>query len=118
MSLIEGSTAPLSLWRGDILVHMELPKTMAQIVRDVAFENNLTVEQLKGPSRSRAIAWPRQEAMWRCRQIGKSYPQIGRFFGGRDHTTAIHAIREVERRASTAMGVSLDNLSVAVADAA
>jgi hypothetical protein len=34
--------------------------------------------------------------MWRCRQAGVSLPKIGRYFGGRDHTTVIHAVRKIE----------------------
>lgn len=61
----------------------------------------LTQSGLLGPRRSRALAWPRQVCMWLCCKIceGKSFPTIGLAFGGRDHTTAMHA----KRRASEIM---------------
>ena len=50
------------------------------------------------PCRQRAVARPRQVAMFLCHEIARrSLPQIGRAFGGRDHTTVIHACRQVER---------------------
>lgn len=50
-------------------------------------------------SRARYVARPRQLAVYLARQMtGKSFPELGRRFGGRDHTTILHAIREVERR--------------------
>ena len=54
--------------------------------------------------RDRAVARPRQVAMYLCKQLtSRSLPEIGRKFGGRDHTTVIHAVRKVEElRASDA----------------
>ena len=47
--------------------------------------------------RSRAVARPRQIAMYLSKQLTtRSLPEIGRKFGGRDHTTVIHAVRKVE----------------------
>lgn len=47
--------------------------------------------------RNRAIARPRQTAMWLCKQLTtRSLPDIGRRFGGRDHTTVLHAVRKIE----------------------
>lgn len=83
--------------------------TITAIMREVATENGLTVEDLVSPKRNRAVAHPRQESMWRCRQLrrpdGKhrfSYPQIGMAHGGRDHTTAMHAIKKYEDRCGIA----------------
>ena len=47
--------------------------------------------------RNRSIARPRQAAMWLCKQLTtRSLPDIGRRFGGRDHTTVLHAVRKIE----------------------
>jgi chromosomal replication initiator protein len=47
--------------------------------------------------RNRAIARPRQGAMWLAKQLTtRSLPDIGRRFGGRDHTTVLHAVRRIE----------------------
>jgi len=47
--------------------------------------------------RSRAVARPRQVAMYLAKQLTpRSLPEIGRKFGGRDHTTVMHAVRKVE----------------------
>jgi chromosomal replication initiator protein len=47
--------------------------------------------------RNRSIARPRQAAMWICKQLTtRSLPDIGRRFGGRDHTTVLHAVRKIE----------------------
>ena len=47
--------------------------------------------------RSRAIARPRQIAMWLSKQLTqRSLPEIGRKFGGRDHTTVMHAVKKIE----------------------
>jgi chromosomal replication initiator protein len=47
--------------------------------------------------RARAVARPRQVAMYLCKQLTpRSLPEIGRKFGGRDHTTVMHAVKKVE----------------------
>ena len=53
---------------------------------------------LISPKRTRAVARPRQVAMWLSKSMTtRSYPDIGRRFGGRDHTTVLHAVRTIER---------------------
>lgn len=55
--------------------------------------------EMSSDRRSRVVAWPRQMAMFLCRELtSNSLPAIGRMFGHRDHSTVIHAIRRVERR--------------------
>ncbi|MGM0645331.1 MAG: DnaA ATPase domain-containing protein [Thermodesulfobacteriota bacterium] len=64
----------------------------------VATHFNISVEDLRGNSRMRAITSPRQIAMALCRsELGLSYPQIGRLFGGRDHTTIMHGIKKIHK---------------------
>jgi chromosomal replication initiator protein len=52
--------------------------------------------------RSRAVARPRQVAMYLSKQLtSRSLPEIGRAFGGRDHTTVMHAVRKIEELVKT-----------------
>lgn len=79
--------------------------TMREIAHRVAERNGVTVEDLRGPSRRRIHAWPRQEAMWLMHRVLTtkgtrrfSLPQIGYFLGDRNHATVIHGIRCHEAR--------------------
>lgn len=88
----------ISLWKGSVEVSALKP-TMREIASEVAHRHGLTLEDLKGPSRRQEISQPRQEAMaLMCAERRWSLPQIGRFFGGRDHTTVIHGVRAHQRR--------------------
>jgi chromosomal replication initiator protein len=66
---------------------------------------SVTLEDLCGTSRTRVLVTARQIAMYLCRELTDlSLPQIGRTFGGKDHTTVMHACRKItaqmqERRA-------------------
>ncbi|MBL8419567.1 MAG: chromosomal replication initiator protein DnaA [Dechloromonas sp.] len=67
------------------------------IQKTVADYYKIKVAELFSRRRTRAIARPRQIAMWLCREVTSlSYPEIGSAFGGRDHTTVIHAVRTIE----------------------
>jgi chromosomal replication initiator protein len=58
----------------------------------------VTVEDLCGPSKTKALAQARQIAMYLCRELtDASLPRIGQAFGGRDHTTVIHAERKIRK---------------------
>lgn len=73
--------------------------SMVRIAGEVAAKHGVTVDELKSERRIHQFVRARQEAMWRCyHEARKSYPQIAQFFGGRDHTTAIHAVREHQAR--------------------
>jgi chromosomal replication initiator protein len=53
---------------------------------------------MRAKNRTKNVAYPRQIAMHLCRELTElSFPEIGRHFGGRDHTTVIHACKQVER---------------------
>jgi chromosomal replication initiator protein len=53
---------------------------------------------LEGPSKMQSFVYPRQIAMYLCRTMTrKSFPQIGRAFGKRDHTTVLYAFRRIEK---------------------
>jgi chromosomal replication initiator protein len=71
--------------------------TIEDIQQAVATQFNQRLSDLLGPRRPKDLALARQVAQYLCKQLTtKSYPDIGRAFGGRDHTTVIHAVRNVE----------------------
>lgn len=71
--------------------------TVDQIQKAVAEHYQLKQADLISERRARAVARPRQAAMWLAKQITtRSLPDIGRRFGGRDHTTVLHAVRRIE----------------------
>jgi chromosomal replication initiator protein len=62
----------------------------------------LSPEELLSSNRAARVAWPRQMAMYLARELtGESLPSIGRHFGGRDHTTVLHAWRRTEEKISS-----------------
>ncbi len=81
----------------DLLRASERKVTIEEIIRKVADHYNLRMNDLLSARRARAIARPRQVAMFLAKMLtSKSLPEIGRKFGGRDHTTVIHAVKKVE----------------------
>ena len=73
--------------------------SMAEIAKQVAQKHNITMEDMKSERKPRNITIARQEAYYRCKQeTNNSLPQIGRFFGNRDHTTILHGIRKHQER--------------------
>jgi chromosomal replication initiator protein len=71
--------------------------TLDSIVRAVAERFGLTAAQLKMKSNTRQIAYPRQVAMYVCKELtNASLPEIGRFFGGKHHTTVLHSVQKIE----------------------
>jgi chromosomal replication initiator protein len=72
--------------------------TAAQIMAAAASYFGVTVEELCGSSRSRVLVTARQIAMYLCRELTDlSLPKIGQAFGGRDHTTVMHADRKIRQ---------------------
>lgn len=70
---------------------------IVSIQKAVADYYKLTIEVLKGKKRSANIAYPRMVAMYLCRMLtDQSFPRIGLEFGGRDHSTVIHAVDKIE----------------------
>ena len=81
----------------DLVADSTRPVSMAQIVKVVADFYNLKVADLKSNRRLKAIAHARQVAMYLARQLtNSSFPDIGREFGDKDHSTVIHSVRKVE----------------------
>ncbi len=73
--------------------------TISQIQRSVAEHYQLKVSELKAKDNSRRVAEPRQIAMYLSKELTQnSLSEIGREFGGKHHTTVMHAIRKVERQ--------------------
>lgn len=71
--------------------------TIEQIQKVVSTHYRLRVEELKSKNNSRQIAVPRQVAMYLCKRLTKhSFPEIGREFGGKHHTTVIHSVEKIE----------------------
>ncbi|HEY5412801.1 MAG TPA: chromosomal replication initiator protein DnaA [Caulobacteraceae bacterium] len=72
--------------------------TVDDIQKAVSEYYGMKQADLLSDRRNRAIARPRQTAMWLCKQLTtRSLPDIGRRFGGRDHTTVLHAVRKIEQ---------------------
>ena len=70
---------------------------MDNIQKTVSDYYKIKVSELFSKKRTRAIARPRQVAMWLCREVtSHSFPEIGDAFGGRDHTTVIHAVKTID----------------------
>jgi len=81
----------------DILRSSDRKVTVEEIQRKVAEHYNIRLSDMIGPKRLRVIARPRQVAMYLAKQMTtRSLPEIGRRFGGRDHTTIMHGVRKVE----------------------
>jgi chromosomal replication initiator protein len=81
----------------DILRASDRKVTIDEIIRKVADHYNLRMTDLLSARRTRTVARPRQVAMFLAKTLtSKSLPEIGRRFGGRDHTTVIHAVRKIE----------------------
>ncbi|MCP1336454.1 chromosomal replication initiator protein DnaA [Futiania mangrovi] len=81
----------------DLLRANERRVTIEEIQRRVAEHYNLRLADMHSARRARAVARPRQVAMYLAKALTtRSLPEIGRKFGGRDHTTVIHAVRRVE----------------------
>lgn len=82
--------------------------TMDIIQEVVATYYNLKVDELNSNKRTKTLAYPRQIAMYLCRELtNTSLPQIGEFFGGRDHTTVLHAYNKINDEKTT--DIKLDN---------
>jgi chromosomal replication initiator protein len=73
--------------------------TVAEIQQSTADAFGITVEVLVSSSRAGAVAWPRQVAMYLARELtDQTLPAIGRAFGGRNHTTVLHAYKRTAER--------------------
>jgi hypothetical protein len=97
----------------DILRASDRKVTVEEIQRKVSDHYNIRLSDMLGPKRLRSFARPRQIAMYLCKQLtSRSLPEIGRRFGGRDHTTVMHGVRKIEdlRNKDSQMSDDLDLL--------
>ena len=86
---------------------------MDDIQEAVATRFHVKIAELKSRRRSKTLVYPRQIAMYLCRELtDASFPEIGRQFGGKDHTTIIHACKQITKakEADTALTASLESL--------
>ncbi len=81
----------------DLLRSHDRRITIDEIQRKVAEHYNIRLSDMHSARRARQVARPRQVAMYLAKQLtARSLPEIGRKFGGRDHTTVMHAVRKIE----------------------
>jgi len=81
----------------DLLRANDRRVTIEEIQKQVASHFNVRISDMHSARRARSVARPRQVAMYLAKQLtSRSLPEIGRKFGGRDHTTVMHAVRKVE----------------------
>ena len=81
----------------DVLKASDRKVTVEEIQRKVSEHYNIRLSEMIGPKRVRNYARPRQVAMYLAKQMtSRSLPEIGRRFGGRDHTTVMHGVRRIE----------------------
>ena len=87
--------------------------SMDDIQETVGARFHVKIADLKSRRRSKTLVYPRQIAMYLCRELtDSSYPEIGRQFGGKDHTTIIHACKQVikAKNSDSALSATLDSL--------
>jgi chromosomal replication initiator protein len=83
----------------DILNDRQKMISIDNIQKAVASFYNVSVSDLKSSKKLKIYALPRQVAMYLCRTMTRSsFPEIGEKFGGKDHSTVIHAVRQTEKR--------------------
>ena len=81
----------------DVLKASDRKVTVEEIQRKVSDHYNIRLSDMVGPKRVRNFARPRQIAMYLSKQMtSRSLPDIGRRFGGRDHTTVMHGVKKIE----------------------
>jgi chromosomal replication initiator protein len=81
----------------DLLRASDRRVTIEEIQKKVAEHYNIRLNDMHSPRRARAVARPRQVAMYLAKQLTqRSLPDIGRKFGNRDHTTVMHAVKRIE----------------------
>ena len=107
---------PLRFWidtRSAVQQEQKMQEARKEIQRRVAQYYNIRLADMLSPRRARTVARPRQVAMYLSKQLTtRSLPEIGRKFGGRDHTTVIHAVRRIDElcRADSGMEEDVDLL--------
>ena len=83
----------------DIFPENKNKEITLEVIREVVANHfNIEIEDINSSKRTKTLAIPRQIAMYLCRELtDTSLPQIGEFFGGRDHTTVLHAYNKITK---------------------
>ena len=82
----------------DIVGTEESRPVASELLKTVAAHYGLRVSDMKAKSNAKPIAFPRQVAMYLCRRLtGMSYPEIGRLFNDKHHSTVMHSVEKIER---------------------
>jgi chromosomal replication initiator protein len=83
----------------DVFPQGEIPEVSVERIQEVVGERfGISLQELTSDRRSQTIVYPRQVAMYLCRELtDSSLPKIGKKFGGRDHTTVIHATSKIAK---------------------
>ena len=106
---LTGQVISLDLARNvlkDLIGDKKKVVAMDDIQEAVCAQFHVKLAELKSRRRSKTLVHPRQIAMYLCRELtDASYPEIGRQFGGKDHTTIIHACRQVTKAKETDTGL-------------
>ena len=85
----------------DLLSDRQRLISIENIQKAVALFYNISVSDLKSSKKLKIYSFPRQVSMYLCRMMTKSsFPEIGAKFGGKDHSTVIHAFRQIEKKVS------------------
>jgi chromosomal replication initiator protein len=93
----------------DLLRANDRRVTIEEIQKQVASHFNIRISDMHSARRARSVARPRQVAMYLSKQLtARSLPEIGRKFGGRDHTTVMHAVKKVEELKTSDPGFAED----------
>ncbi len=93
----------------DLLRAHDRRVTIEEIQKRVAEHFNIRMADMHSARRARAVARPRQVAMYLAKQLtSRSLPEIGRKFGGRDHTTVMHAVKKIDELRQSDAGFSED----------
>ncbi|MDY0211908.1 MAG: chromosomal replication initiator protein DnaA [Desulfuromonadaceae bacterium] len=97
----------------DIIVEYSQEITVEDIQKKVTNYFNIKISDIKSAKRTKKFVYPRQIAMYLCRQLtSSSYPEIGEYFGGKDHSTVIHAIKKIDAEliTNTSLKQSIKNI--------
>jgi chromosomal replication initiator protein len=97
----------------DIIGEKKKIITMDDIEEAVASRFHVKIAEIRSRRRSKTLVHPRQIAMYLCRELtDASFPEIGRHFGGKDHTTIIHACKQIAKakETDTALKATLESL--------
>lgn len=97
----------------DIIVEYSQEITVEDIQKKVTNYFNIKISDIKSAKRTKKFVYPRQIAMYLCRQLTPcSYPEIGEYFGGKDHSTVIHAIKKIDAEliTNTSLKQSIKNI--------